>query len=362
MRAVFHSVEAALEFEAMEGELKQAQELSYLEDMRGKWQCCEWLKGDVIGSGSFGTVNLAIDTTTGSLFVVKSATTEAGIASLKNEADILHNLDSPYIVKCMGKDGGDAGKCSLFFEYMGGGSISDMMQKFGGALQEKVIRLYTRQILLGLNYLHRNGIVHSDIKCNNVLVGASGTVKLTDFGCAKRKKNHCKGTIGGTPLWMAPEVLRDQSLDFAADIWSLGCTVIEMATGRPPWPCGEHNNPMAAMLRISQGDDLPDFPADFSAGGLDFLSRCLDRDPSKRWSSEMLLDHPFLRMGDVALSPTSVLDVAAGYDSDSCCSSDDEDDEFARRIPFSMKLKLQSRNASEDHSDASDGWITVRTR
>lgn len=344
----------------MEDELKQSQEMSYLEDMRGKWQCCEWLKGQVIGSGSFGTVNLAIDTTTGSLFVVKSATTEAGFAALKNEAHILHNLDSPYIVKCMGKDGGTS-KCSLFFEYMGGGSISDMMHKFGGALQEKVIRLYTRQILMGLNYLHRNDIVHSDIKCNNILVGASGIVKLTDFGCAKRKTDcPCKG-IGGTPLWMAPEVLRDGNLDFAADIWSLGCTVIEMATGRPPW---DASNPVATMLRISQGHKLPGFPTNFSAEGLDFLSKCLDRDPCRRWSSEMLLDHPFVRMRDVALSPTSVLDIA-GYDSD--CRTDDEDDEFVRRIPFSMKLgsqhnKLQSKNALGDHSEASDGWITVRTR
>ncbi|KAL1534931.1 mitogen-activated protein kinase kinase kinase [Salvia divinorum] len=327
-------------------------ELSYLVNMRGKWQCCEWLKGHVIGSGSFGTVNLAIDTTTGSLFVVKSATTDAGISSLKNEADILHDLDSPYIVKCMGKDGH-----TLFFEYMGGGSISDMMHNFGGALQEKLIRLYTRQILLGLDFLHRTGIVHSDVKCTNVLVSASGTVKLTDFGCAQRTP--CRG-IGGTPLWMAPELLRDHNLDFAADIWSLGCTVIEMATGRPPWDDEASDNPMAAMLRISQGHELPRFPAKFSPEGLDFLSRCLDRDPQKRWSSEMLLDHPFLRMGDLALSPTSILDVAAGYDSDCHTTDDDEDDDdgFARIVPFSMK----PRNAWEDNSaGASEGWITVRT-
>ncbi|KAG6406369.1 hypothetical protein SASPL_133969 [Salvia splendens] len=332
-------------------------ELSYLEDMRGKWQCCEWLKGHVIGSGSFGTVNLAVDTSTGSLFVVKSATTDAGISSLKNEADILHDLDSPYIVKCMGKDGH-----TLFFEYMGGGSISDMMHKFGGALQEKLIRLYTRQILLGLDFLHRSGIVHSDIKCNNVLVSASGTVKLTDFGCAQRTPP-CRG-IGGTPLWMAPELLQGHNLDFASDIWSLGCTVIEMATGRPPWD-GPSDNPMAAMLKISQGHELPRFPANFSPEGLDFLSRCLDRDPRKRWSSEMLLDHPFLRIGDVALSPTSVLDVAAGYDSDCCHTTDDDEDDdgnddgFARVVPFSM----EPRNGWEDDQSeaSSDGWITVRT-
>lgn len=329
-----------------------------------KWQCSEWVKGNVIGAGSFGTVYLAIDTATGSLFVVKSAQSEAAMASLDNEADILRDLDSPYIIKCMGKE-----KCSLFFEYMGGGSVSDMIHKFGGALPDKVIRLYTRQILLGLHYLHQNGIVHSDIKCKNILVGASGAVKLSDFGCARRKKSKhsfCKG-IGGTPLWMAPEVVRNHDLDFAADIWSLGCTIIEMATGRPPWVAA---NPMAALLKIAEGNELPEFPLHFSAEGLDFLSRCLDRDPRRRWSSERLLDHPFVkgesqpRMQDVAMSPSSVLDVA-GYDSD--YHTDDEDDEFVRRVPFSMKLglsekRLRSDSSSENYSEASDGWITVRTR
>lgn len=342
----------------------------------GKWQCrfphpSEWVEGNVIGSGSFGIVHLAIDTATGSLFVVKSARSEAGIASLKNEAVILQGLNSPYIVRCMGKDVSDS-KCNLMFEYMGGGSIWDVMQKFGGALQEKVIRLYTREILHGLNYLHDQGIVHSDIKCNNILVGTSGMLKLSDFGCATRQS--CKG-IGGTPLWMAPEVLRHEPLGSAADIWSLGCTVIEMATGRPPW--GDH----ASLLDIVQGKVTPRYPKHFSAEAVDFLCRCLHRDPRMRWSSQELLDHPFVtgeeysssdcsvvsRMGDFASSPTSVFDVAS-YDSD-CRSDDDddEDDEFVRRIPFSMKLGLQqkkshSKNAWENHSEASDDWITVRAR
>lgn len=341
----------------------------------GKWQCCfpqpnEWVKGNVIGSGSFGTVHLAIDTVTGSFFVVKSARSEAGIASLENEAAILQTLNSPHIVRCIGKDVSDS-KCNLFFEYMGGGSIWDVMQKFGGVLREKVIRLYTREILHALDYLHGKGIVHSDIKCNNILLDASGTLKLSDFGCATRQS--CRG-IGGTPLWMAPEVLRHEPLRSAADIWSLGCTVIEMATGRPPW--GDH----VSLLDIAQGNELPLFPEHFSAEGVDFLCRCLHRDPRMRWSSQELLEHPFVtgedesfdcgavsRMGDFALSPTSVFDVA-NYDSDDRSDDDDDDDdEFMGRIPFSMKLGLQqkkshSKYAWENHSEASDGWITVRTR
>ncbi|KAG8368895.1 hypothetical protein BUALT_Bualt15G0094100 [Buddleja alternifolia] len=345
------------------------------------WRCSspqpnQWLKGNVIGSGSFGTVHLAIDSATGALFVAKTANSEAGITSLKNEANILENLNCPNIIKCIGKDFSLAEKqYSLFFEYMAGGSLSDLSQKFGGVLNENLIRLYTREILQGLKYLHNNGILHSDIKCKNVLLGSSGNVKLADFGCAKRlsdKKINTKNSsqywnfIGGTPLWMAPEVLRNERLDFAADIWSLGCTVIEMATGKSPWG-GDDSNPTVIMLEIAKGNEVPQFPGNFSPEGLDFLAKCLERDYRKRWTSEKLLEHPFVTgqkasngnsRNDNALSPTSVLDVAS-YDSDS--------NEFVSRISFfTMKFCFQEKNlmpenALEDHLELSDNWITVRS-
>ncbi|KAL0335299.1 UNVERIFIED_CONTAM: Mitogen-activated protein kinase kinase kinase [Sesamum radiatum] len=333
--------------------------------MAGKWRCSsrqptEWLKGKVIGSGSFGTVHLAIDSSTGALFVVKSAISDAGITSLKNEASILENLDSPYIVECIGKDVSFAEngeiKYNLFMEYMAGGSLSDVAQNFGGALNEKLIR-------------------------------ASGAVKLADFGCAKRLNDNKVSSskmssqryngIGGTPLWMAPEVLRNEALNFAADIWSLGCTVIEMATGRPPWGLdATSKNPMAALLKIAKGHELPEFPRHFSAEGLDFLQKCLERDPEKRWTSEKLASHPFVTgkptyttvcsRKEVAFSPTSVLDVASydsEYDDDSCSQ-----DELVSRVPISLKCYFMEQNfllpkhASENQLDSSDNWITVRSR
>ncbi|GFQ03946.1 mitogen-activated protein kinase kinase kinase a [Phtheirospermum japonicum] len=333
-------------------------------------QPTEWLKGSVIGSGSFGTVHLAIDSSTGALFVAKSAKSEPGIKSLKNEADILEKLDfSPHVIKCMGKDvafakNGET-RFSLFFEYMAGGSLSDVAQKFGGKLNEKLIRLYTREILRGLKHLHDNGIVHSDVKCKNVLLGASGAVKLADFGCAKRLSGCKNGSMGGTPLWMAPEVLRNEGLGFAADIWSLGCTVIEMATGRPPWGGDVADNPMGVMLMIAKGNGVPDFPRDFSDEGLDFLSRCLDRDPVNRWTSEKLLDHPFVATGKMAVSPTSVLDVAS-YESDGDDDDDDDGDllcddevDFVGKFPFMEKWCFKEKKV---FLEGTDDWITVRSR
>ncbi|XP_051145925.1 mitogen-activated protein kinase kinase kinase 18-like [Andrographis paniculata] len=344
----------------------------------------QWFKGKLIGSGSFGNVNLAIDSVTGALFAAKSAKSEAGISSLEHEADILSNLDSPYIVKFIGKDvpvskTGNGADYNVFFEYMAGGSLSDVVQNFGGMLDERLIRLYTRGILRGLEYLHGNGIVHCDIKCKNVLVAASGAVKLADFGCATRltsdaskmpsslSKPRDAGT-GGTPLWMAPEVLRNETIDFSADIWSVGCAVVEMATGRPPWG-GDEANPTAAMIKIAKGNNVPDFPRNFSPEGLDFLSKCLERDPRSRWTCRKLLDHPFLAEKkitnalDDARSPTSVLN-GPDYDDDG-----EEEDEFLKRIEavrgrcvMEMKGVVKCGEIATEFDDkCNEGWVTVRS-
>ncbi|XWS67448.1 hypothetical protein CRYUN_Cryun04dG0007300 [Craigia yunnanensis] len=346
----------------------------------------EWVKGKVIGSGSFGTVHLAMNKVTGALFVVKSAESCSGLKSLENEATILEVLNSPFIVQCMGRElskesNGDR-KISIFMEYMAGGSLSDVAEKFGGALDEEVIRLYTQQILCSLKYLHENGIVHCDLKCKNVLLGSSGNVKLTDFGCAKRPKDMKDNgelgrswqPVGGTPLWMAPEALRNEGLAYASDIWSLGCTVIEMATGRPPWS-DEISNPVAAILKIACSNQMPRFPSHFSREGLDFLSKCLERHPKRRWTAEELLEHPFI-LGtsvrnskiDGSCSPSSILDIGmydCDYDSDESRSSNEGESLYIN--PFSTRHCIQRKGtgirqqAESGSKPLDDHWITVRS-
>ncbi|KAK3183504.1 hypothetical protein Dsin_030790 [Dipteronia sinensis] len=288
----------------------------------------EWIKGKVIGSGSFGTDHLAMNKASGSLFVVKSAESGAGIQALENEADILESLNLPYIILCLGrslsnKNNGE-GTLDVFMEYMAGGSLSDVAEKFGGAL---------------------------DSECKNVLLGSNGKVKLADFGCSKRLLNdrkisngesiHSWKSIGGSPLWMAPEVLRNEGLDFASDIWSLGCLVIEMATGIPPWNGLSVSNPMAAVLKIACGNEKPQLPTGFSQEGLDFLEKCLERNQEQRWTAEELLNHPYISgkfpmnsRKECACSPSSILDFRiqeGGYD------SDETRDEFPGRNPFSNR-------------------------
>ncbi|CAN4110754.1 unnamed protein product [Withania somnifera] len=343
------------------------------------------LKGKVIGSGSFGSIRLAMDKATGGLFVLKTADSEAGVKCLENEVEILENLDSPHIVKFIGKDlsfeVNGKRKLSLFLEYMTGGSLADIAEKFGGSLDEEVICLYTKGILQGLRYLHENGIVHCDLKCKNILLGTSGEIKLADLGCAKRiKDNKVKGNtksllkcIGGTPLWMAPEILRNEELDFAADVWSLGCTIIEMATGKTPWRGDICTNPLAAVLKIACSNEMPQFPSHFSDFGLDFLAKCLVRDSKKRWKVEQLLDHPFVSKGsekinnlekiNVVSTPASVLDggIFSGMDSSEESSSDE--DESVNGNAFSTRRDhdffISTRGWKMD-LESSENWINVR--
>ncbi|CAK8530111.1 unnamed protein product [Lathyrus sativus] len=372
--------------------------------MGGRINGFDWVKGKIVGTGSFGSVHLAMNKSTGGLFVAKTANSDAGRDALQNEVNILNTLKnsssqspSPYIIQCLGSeyDHQDNNKLHVFMEYMAGGSLADALHNFGGSFDEHVVRLYTRQILLGLYHLHQQGIVHCDLKCKNVLLSSSGTVKLADFGFAKRiskdsstdKSPSSVINNGGTPLWMAPEVLLatnvkdERAVDFAAaDIWSLGCTVIEMATGRPPWVHDDLvsiSNPMSAMFKIACGDGIPQFPSHFSQEGFDFLRKCLARDPNKRSTAKDLLNHPFLVANTLTYhkrycnsSPAAVLDVHQFEDD---YDGDDESYDYEEKLPSPEgrnKLLMGNDFVSpqgktiwqQEDSASGNHWITIRSR
>ncbi|KAF5948533.1 hypothetical protein HYC85_014490 [Camellia sinensis] len=187
----------------------------------------------------------------------------------------------------------------------------------GGRLDEAVIGNYTREILKGLEYIHSIGVAHCDVKSQNILVGESGA-KLADFGCAKwlNPREDKAAPIGGTPMFMAPEVARGEEQGLSGDIWALGCTVIEMATGgRSPWT--RVADPVSVLYRIGFSGEIPEFPDFLSSQAKDFLGKCLKRDPKERWTAKQLLNHTFLGesnshtkqfVGFNSDSPTSILD------------------------------------------------------
>jgi serine/threonine protein kinase len=258
-----------------------------------------WQKGGLLGVGAYGKVYLGLNLDTGELIAVKQISLEQQqekeARAIEHEVRLLRNLHHENIVQYFGTSvEGDA--LNIFLEYVPGGSISSLLLKFQH-FSEQVIQVYTRQLLLGLEYLHRHQIVHRDIKGANILVDNSGVIKLADFGASKtleglRARNTTQSGIKGTPLYMAPEVIKQLKHGRQADIWSVGCTVIEMATGQPPWH--EFADNVSALFHIGSSNAIPTMPAWLSPVAKDFLLQCLRRDPMKRPTATKLLEHPFV--------------------------------------------------------------------
>ncbi|XP_077926837.1 mitogen-activated protein kinase kinase kinase 19 isoform X4 [Halichoerus grypus] len=224
--------------------------------------------------------------------------TEKEYRKLQEEVDLLKALKHVNIVAYLGTCL-EENIVNIFMEFVPGGSISSIINRFG-PLPEMVFCKYTRQILQGVAYLHENCVVHRDIKGNNVMLMPTGIIKLIDFGCAKRlawaglngTHSDMLKSMHGTPYWMAPEVINESGYGRKSDIWSIGCTVFEMATGKPPLASMDR---MAAMFYIGAHRGLmPPLPGHFSENAADFVRVCLTRDQHERPSAAQLLKHSFL--------------------------------------------------------------------
>ncbi|CAM4621743.1 mitogen-activated protein kinase kinase kinase 2 [Siphateles boraxobius] len=261
-----------------------------------------WRLGKLLGQGAFGRVFLCYDADTGRELAVKqvqfdpdSPETSKEVSALECEIQLLKNLFHERIVQYYGclRDTHER-TLSIFMEYMPGGSIKDQLKSYG-ALTENVTRKYTRQILEGVCYLHSNMIVHRDIKGANILRDSAGNVKLGDFGASRRLQTICLSGTGiksvtGTPYWMSPEVISGEGYGRKADIWSIGCTVVEMLTQRPPWAEYEA---MAAIFKIATQPTNPTLPPHVSDHCRDFLKRIFV-ESKQRPAAEDLLRHTFV--------------------------------------------------------------------
>ncbi|KAI3509352.1 hypothetical protein L1887_24575 [Cichorium endivia] len=237
-----------------------------------------WQKGDILGSGSFGTVYEGFNEA-GNFFAVKEVSLldqgsqgKQSIFQLEQEISLLSQFHHENIVRYLGTDT-DGGKLYIFLELVTKGSLAKLYQKY--ELRDSQVSAYTRQILSGLNYLHERKVVHRDIKCANILVDANGSVKLADFGLAKATTLNDIKSCKGTPYWMAPEVVNNSRSNngygLAADIWSLGCTVLEMLSRKIPY---SHLEGMQALFRIGRGEPPP-IPTTLSLEAQDFILKCL---------------------------------------------------------------------------------------
>ncbi|XP_034893067.1 mitogen-activated protein kinase kinase kinase 3 [Populus alba] len=258
-----------------------------------------WKKGKLLGRGTFGHVYLGFNSGSGQMCAIKEvtvisddSTSKECLKQLNQEINLLSQLSHANIVRYYGSELSEE-RLSVYLEYVSGGSVHKLLQEYG-AFKEPVIQNYTRQILSGLAYLHGRNTVHRDIKGANILVDPNGEIKLVDFGMAKHITT-CSSMLSfkGSPYWMAPEVVMNTNgYSLAVDIWSLGCTLLEMATSKPPWSQYEG---VAAIFKIGNSKDMPDIPDYLSNDAKSFIKLCLQRDPSARPTAFQLLDHPFIR-------------------------------------------------------------------
>ncbi|XP_047056979.1 mitogen-activated protein kinase kinase kinase 17-like [Lolium rigidum] len=313
-----------------------------------------------LGRGASGAVVwLASDESSGKLLAVKSAAA-CGAAQLAREGSVLTGLCSPHIIPCLGSRAAEHGGHQLLLEFAPGGSLADEAART--RLPERAIRAYAADVAGALAYLHARSLVHADVKARNVVIGADGRARLTDFGCARGVDSPLP--IGGTPAFMAPEVARGEEQGPAADVWALGCTVVEMATGRAPW--SDVSDLFAAVHRIGYTDAVPEVPGWLSPEAKGFLAACFARDPRDRSPAADLLDHPFLASADAArdyaepakqewTSPKSTLHDAL-WDSD---DTDDEADETSTTPAERIGALACAASALPDWDSDDQGWIHV---
>lgn len=284
-----------------EREKTKAQDVAELKDYQ---------LGDCLGKGAFGSVYRALNWGTGETVAVKQIKLadlpKSELRVIMLEIDLLKNLDHPNIVKYQGFVKTPE-TLNIILEYCENGSLHSISKNFG-RFPENLVALYMSQVLQGLVYLHDQGVIHRDIKGANILTTKQGLVKLADFGVASRTTGLHESSVVGTPYWMAPEVIELTGASTASDIWSLGCTVIELLDGKPPY----HNlQPMPALFRIVN-DDHPPLPQGASPAVLDFLMQCFQKDPNLRVSARKLLKHPWV--GNTKRSGSAKPKVATEYD------------------------------------------------
>ncbi|KAJ7244724.1 kinase-like domain-containing protein [Mycena haematopus] len=297
----------------------------------------KYVLGEMIGKGSYARVYLvslfpaadvkALNANNGELMAVKRVETPQTasdradsrqlemVEALKFESKTLKDLEHPNIVQYLGfeETSETLNMCAFgvlifphsdnlisFLEYVPGGTIGSCLQRHG-KFEQDVTKWFTSQILAGLEYLHSTGILHRDLKGDNILVQTSGVCKISDFGISKKEDMQGQAFTGmkGTAFWMAPEVLdanNKRGYDSKVDIWSVGCVVLEMWSGERPW-AGEELIPV--MLKLYNDKLPPPVPTGILSGlselALDFRRECFAMDPRDRPTAAVLQNHPYLQ-------------------------------------------------------------------
>ena len=247
---------------------------------------------EMIGEGAFGKVYKGQRKCTNQIVaikkIMKKGKKEKELKNLRQEIDILHRLYHENIIQCL--DSFETNSEFCLVTELATGQLYEIVQE-DKKLPEKQIKEIALQLTSALFYLHNNNIIHRDIKPQNVLISASGIIKICDFGFARAIDNKTMITsIKGTPLYMAPELLKEYPYNKKADLWSLGVILYELYVGQPPF----YTNNFQTLLHKIAKEEIR-YPDSMSPEFKDFLKGLLVKNPKDRWDWPKILAHPFLK-------------------------------------------------------------------
>ncbi|OQR88028.1 protein kinase [Achlya hypogyna] len=244
-----------------------------------------------IGEGSFGKVYRGRRKYSGHVvalkFVSKRGKSEKDLKNLRQEITILRKLNHANVIAMLDSFETEAEFC-MVTEY-GQGELYQILED-DRQLPEDEIKKIAVQLLQALYYLHSNRIIHRDMKPQNILVGTKQQIKLCDFGFARAisADTNVLTSIKGTPLYMAPELVKEQPYNHTVDLWSLGVILYELAVGQPPF----YTDKIVTLIQLIVKENVA-YPPTMSPEFKDFLSGLLQKDPAKRLSWPDILQHPF---------------------------------------------------------------------
>lgn len=262
-----------------------------------------------IGRGTFGRVRLCVHEKTGEEFAIKiidkskikdNVSVHApGLEEMRQEVAIMKRLRHPNIVNLVAViDDPADDHLYIVTEYCENGALMEGLDN-NQPLPENTAREYFRDLLLGLHYLHAQGVVHRDIKPANLLLTKENVVKIADFGAARMITGGTKWISGvtGTPAFMAPELLVEDQEEYdgpAVDLWSCGATLFMMVTGTPPWMSDDE----IKLAKKVKNDELQ-FPHDWNQSNYsphlkNLIQRLLSKDPLKRPVLEEVMNHEWV--------------------------------------------------------------------